>query len=59
MRNVRQRGPTAHCRDRLVGGKSLLDYDQVQARLAEADAAILAVLLAARLGAPPRRHAPA
>ena len=25
---------TSHCRDRLVGGKSLLSYDQVQARLA-------------------------
>ncbi|MDT8444337.1 MAG: acyl-CoA dehydrogenase family protein [Desulfuromonadales bacterium] len=25
---------TSHCRDRLVGGKNLLSYDQVQARLA-------------------------
>jgi len=30
---------TAHCRDRLVGGKSLLDYDQVQARLARIQSA--------------------
>ena len=30
---------TAHCRDRLVGGKSLLGYDQVQARLARIQSA--------------------
>ena len=30
---------TAHCRDRLVGGKSLLEYDQVQARLARIQSA--------------------
>ena len=30
---------TNHCRDRLVGGKSLLDYDMVQARLAKIQSA--------------------
>lgn len=30
---------TAHCRDRLVGGKALLHYDQVQARLARIQSA--------------------
>jgi len=30
---------TAHCRDRLVGGKALLEYDQVQARLARIQSA--------------------
>jgi alkylation response protein AidB-like acyl-CoA dehydrogenase len=30
---------TSHCRDRLVGSKSLLDYDQVQARLARIQSA--------------------
>ena len=30
---------TAHCRDRLVGGKSLLEYDQVQARLSRIQSA--------------------
>ena len=30
---------TAHCRDRLVGGKPLLGYDQVQARLARIQSA--------------------
>ncbi len=30
---------TAHCRDRLVGGKALLGYDQVQARLARIQSA--------------------
>ncbi len=30
---------TAHCRERLVGGKSLLGYDQVQSRLAKIQAA--------------------
>ncbi len=29
----------AHCRDRMVGGKSLLSYDQVQARLAKIQSA--------------------
>ena len=31
---------TAHCRDRLVGGQSLLEYDQVQARLARIQSAV-------------------
>jgi alkylation response protein AidB-like acyl-CoA dehydrogenase len=31
---------TAHCRDRLVGGKALLEYDQVQARLAGIQSAV-------------------
>jgi alkylation response protein AidB-like acyl-CoA dehydrogenase len=30
---------TGHCRNRLVGGKSLLNYDQVQARLAKIQSA--------------------
>lgn len=30
----------SHCRDRLVGGKSLLEYDQVQARLARIQSAV-------------------
>jgi alkylation response protein AidB-like acyl-CoA dehydrogenase len=30
---------TSHCRDRLVGGRSLLGYDQVQARLARIQSA--------------------
>ncbi len=30
---------TSHCRERLVGGKSLLSYDQVQARLAKIQSA--------------------
>jgi len=30
----------AHCRDRLVGGKSLLEYDQVQSRLAKIQSAV-------------------
>jgi len=31
---------TRHCRDRLVGGKSLLGYDQVQSRLARIQSAV-------------------
>ncbi len=31
---------TKHCRDRLVGGKPLLEYDQVQARLAKIQSAV-------------------
>lgn len=31
---------TRHCRDRLVGGKALLGYDQVQARLARIQSAV-------------------
>lgn len=31
---------TKHCRDRLVGGKQLLEYDQVQARLAKIQSAV-------------------
>lgn len=31
---------TAHCRDRHVGGQSLLEYDQVQARLARIQSAV-------------------